>query len=185
VPARRPPSRRCAVARTAHVAELVELGVDASRMAPPSRAAAGGSSTSVVASASRRSVRSSSSPSTLRMSGACSSLVTARTRGNRGNRLAQGDQVRGPAVPARPARPGARRRARSSGRPAACRGPVILKASSSTASRRSCQAAPGGRAAAGATPGRACRPSASASGRPARARTRAGHPRVPPRRPGA
>ncbi len=64
-----------------------------SRVKPPSRASAGGSSTSVASIASRTSARSSSPATSERTSGACRSARTVRTRGTTGERLLEADQI--------------------------------------------------------------------------------------------
>ncbi len=62
-------------------------------MSPPSRATAGGSDTSVSSMVLRTSVRSSTSASRLRTSGACRSLRIVRNRGNSVNDWAEGHEV--------------------------------------------------------------------------------------------
>ena len=112
-------------------------GSTPSRIMPPSRASAGGSSTSADASASRTSARSSSSPTRLPTSGAAIGSSTRRTRGIAASDWRSATRSRGPAVPIA-TRPTSRSRswtARSvsRSRPRS----VALKANSSTASRRS------------------------------------------------
>ena len=108
-----------------------------SRIMPPSRASAGGSSTSADASASRTSARSSSSPTRLWTSGAAIGSSTSRTRGIAASDWRSATRSRGPAVPSatRPTRRSRSWTARSvsRSRPRS----VALKANSSTASSRS------------------------------------------------
>ena len=108
-----------------------------SRITPPSRARAGGSSSSACSSVSRSSGRSSSSAVRLRISGACSSASSGRTRGTTPSETFNATRSRGPATPSA-AR--ATRRSRSWTAFNASRNfarSIPRKASSSTASRRS------------------------------------------------